>query len=256
MVYNIRLKEAIDLIDLIKGYLKNEIVVNWIAPIITGLIVIAIPAGLAKIIRIRSDIKKVNDANNRYLNCIRPYIIQKINISSKLISDLRSVVVDESDLKNKYVYSEIQLRNKLIMDITESKYIDEINKYELIGFTYRIFKEFEDNNAGRIVENDKTFKKFNFKNNYFIFIISLLILTIVSLFDKDGTESLENPAALFSCIICIFSILISLASAILNLFRSEVSQSKEYDYYTKNYKAMKKKLKLKEMQIKNKNKKK
>ena len=247
-------KEAIDMIDLIKEFLANQIIVNWIAPIITGLIVIAIPTGLAKIIRIRSDRKKVNDANNRYLDCVRPYIIQKIDISPKLISDLRCVVVDESDLKNKYVYSEIQLRNKLIMDITESKYINESNKHELIRFTYKIFKKFENNNASLVVENDKPAKKFKLKNNYLIFIISLLVLTIVSLLDKDGTKSLENPAALFSFIICMFFILISLSSTILNLFRSEVSQRKEYDYYTEYYKIMNRMLKLKEMQIKNKNK--
>lgn len=242
------------MVDLIKEFLTNQIVVNWIAPIITGLIVIAIPTGLAKIIRIRSDRKKVNDANNRYLDSVRPYIIQKIDISPKLISDLRSVVVDESDLKNKYVYTEIQLRNKLIMDITESKYIDEINKNELIEFTYKIFKEFENNSASLVVEDDKPAKKFKLKNNYLIFIISLLILTIVSLLDKEGTKSLENPAALFSTIICMFSVLISLSSMILNFFRSEVSQRKEYDYYTEYYKIMNRMLKLKEMQIKNKNK--
>ena len=35
--------------------------------------------------------------------------MQIIDISSKLISDLRNVIVDESNLKNKYVYFEIQL---------------------------------------------------------------------------------------------------------------------------------------------------
>lgn len=238
--------------NLVKEFLNNQIVVNWIAPIITGLIVVAVPSGIAKFVQIKIDKKKVNDANNRYLDSIRPYIIQKIDISSKLISDIRNVVVDESDLKNKYVYSEIQLRNKLIMDITESKYIDENNKYELIEFTYKNFKEFENTNVNSVIKDNNLVRVFKLKNIHLIFIVSLIILTIVSLVDREGTKSLENPAALFSAIICMFSVLIILSSMIVKFFRSEVSERKEYDYYTEYYKTLNKMIELKEKHNKNK----
>lgn len=233
------------MIDLFKTFLTNKIIVDWVAPIITGLIVFAITTFIIKFFQIRKDKKKVNDANRRYLDSVRPYIIQKIEISSKLISDLRKVVVNESELKNKFVYSELQLRNKMIMDITESKYIDEVNKYELIDFTYATFKDFEKSDDDSIVVKNNPIKKFKLNNNI-IFIVSLIILTIVSLFDKDGSKNMDNPAALLSTIVCLFYILIFLSNIVFKLFKSEVSESKSYDYYSEYYEILKQIWELKE----------
>ena len=132
--------------NVIKPILINEIVVNWIAPIITGILVIAIPAIVLKFFRLRKDTKKINNVNDRFINSVRPYIIEKIKISSNLIIDIRRAIIMDSNIKERFVLSEIDLRNKLIMDINESKYIDEVNKKELIDFTYEIFKDFEKEN--------------------------------------------------------------------------------------------------------------
>ena len=142
--------------------LKNDIVINWIAPIITGLIVVAIPAFIVKILRLRKDEKIVKEANQRYLDVIMPFIIQKIGISSVYITDIRNVIIYESGLKDKFVLSELSLRNKLVMDISESKYIDENNKKELIDFTYEVFKNFDNKNSLEIVEENEI-KKINNK---------------------------------------------------------------------------------------------
>ena len=116
------------MINIIKNFLTNQIIVNWVAPIITGLIVVVIPTILIRLFQMKKDKRKVDDANQRYLNSIRPYIIQKITIDRKFISDIRRVVIKESCIKEKYIYTEVELRNKLILDITEDSYISEIDK--------------------------------------------------------------------------------------------------------------------------------
>lgn len=80
------------IINIFKSFLSNQFVINWVAPIITGLIVVAIPTAIIRIFRIRKDEKKVQDANERYVNLIRPYIIQKIKIDSRLITDIRGLL--------------------------------------------------------------------------------------------------------------------------------------------------------------------
>ena len=110
--------------NVIKPILINEIVVNWIASIITGILVIAIPTTVLKFFRFRKDIEKINNINDRFINSIRPYIIEKIKISSNLIIDIRRTIILDSDIKERFALSKIDLRNKLIMNINESKYID------------------------------------------------------------------------------------------------------------------------------------
>ena len=153
--------------NVIKPILINEIVVNWIAPIITGILVIAIPAIVLKFFRLRKDTKKINNVNDRFINSVRPYIIEKIKISSNLIIDIRRAIIMDSNIKERFVLSEIDLRNKLIMDINESKYIDEVNKKELIDFTYEIFKDFEKENE--LIDNKEISvreRKVNILNNF------------------------------------------------------------------------------------------
>lgn len=153
--------------NVIKPILINEIVVNWIAPIITGILVIAIPAIVLKFFRFRKDTKKINNVNDRFINSIRPYIIEKIKISSNLIIDIRRAIIMDSNIKERLFLSEIDLRNKLIMDINESKYIDEVNKKELIDFTYEIFKDFEKENE--LIDNKEISvreRKVNILNNF------------------------------------------------------------------------------------------
>ena len=127
------------MLDILKNILKNEIIISWVAPIITGVVV----ALIIRLFKVHRDEKTVFQSNQRYIDAIMPFIIQKTEIKSEYISDTRKVIVDESGLKNKYVYTELALRNKLIVDICESNFIDEKRKKELIDFTYECFKSFE-----------------------------------------------------------------------------------------------------------------
>lgn len=117
------------------------------------------------------------------------------------------------------------MRNKLITDINENKYIDENSKYELIEFTYEIFKSFD-----RDKDLINTKKKNNIKldKSFILLIISMVVITIVSLVDREGAKSLENPAIILSFVICLF---LAIEIIISKLFESDVIEKKYYDYY-------------------------
>lgn len=232
--------------NMIKPILINEFVVNWIAPIITGILVIVLPAVVFKLFRFRKDIKKINNVNDRFINSIRPYIIEKIKISSNLITDIRRAIIMDSDIKESFVLSEIDLRNKLIMDINESKYIDEVNKKELIDFTYEIFKDFEKKNG--LIDNKEINvreRKVNILNNLVknpivLLLISQIMIVLTLFFDKSGVKPEDNFAILLPLILGIFSLFSFLLDFIFKTLRSDVSESKKIysDYEKIIYKLM------------------
>lgn len=219
--------------------LKNDIVINWIAPIITGLIVVVIPTVIVKIFTLKKDEKTIKGANQRYLDSIMPFIIQKIEISSSYITDIRNVIIEESRLKDKYVYSELNLRNKLVMDISESKYVDEGNKKELIDFTYETFKSFTENKCSELQSEESDSKKIKFffdliTNPLIILILSQLIITIVVIFDKRGIKPEENVLILLPFFLGFVSILGVVAKMFSKIFESNVSRNKSRNEFIYN----------------------
>ena len=212
------------MINIIKNFLTNQIIVNWVAPIITGLIVVVIPTILIRLFQMKKDKRKVDDANQRYLNSIRPYIIQKITIDRKFISDIRRVVIKESCIKEKYIYTEVELRNKLILDITEDSYISEIDKKELIDFTYEVFTGFnmKEINEAEIYKNRKKTVVL-FDRNTIVLIVSLFICTIIQISSGEDANLNENMTFALSYIVAFFSLIIALVSYFNISFKSRVS---------------------------------
>ena len=89
---------------ILEPILTNQIIVDWIAPIITGLIVLLIPAIVTRVIKNRNLLRNIKDINSKIINTIRPFIIQRIEISSHFISDLRKAIIKENGIKEKYVF--------------------------------------------------------------------------------------------------------------------------------------------------------
>ena len=67
---------------ILKPILENQIIVDWIAPIITGLILLVLPPLITNNIRNKNLIKNINLVNNKIIDIIRPFIIQRIDINS------------------------------------------------------------------------------------------------------------------------------------------------------------------------------
>lgn len=224
--------------EVLKPFLTNEIVITWVSPIITGLIVVAIPAVLIwvfKVLQIKRDEKKINAANQRFIDAIRPYIIQNIDILPNFITDIRTVIVEESGVKDKFVYSELGLRNKIIMDINESKYIDETNKEKLIIFSYDTFKSFEQKKE-QIVSNKEVSKASRKMFLHFIpmevylILLSMILMIIANFFHDPSIKYEEDPLVLLPFFLGIISSLILMVSSFIKTLESRV-MSRRYSKF-------------------------
>ena len=222
--------------------LKNDIVINWIAPIITGLIVTTISAFIVyiiKVLKLRKDEKMIKEANQRYLDMIMPFIIQKIKISSEYITDVRNVIILESGLKDKYVFSELSLRNKLIMDISESKYVDENNKIELIDFTYNIFKNHENKRNLEVYEENESKKSDNkikilstfMFNPIFLWLFSQFLLFLIVIFDKRNIAVEDNVLIVLPFLLGYISVLGIIIKMFSKIFDNGISRRKNEKFY-------------------------
>jgi len=212
--------------------LKNEIIVNWIAPIITGLIITGASSLIVKIFKDKRDEKIINTANERFVRTILPFIIQKIECEGTYISDVRSVIVKESRLKDKYVCQEIELRNKLIMDISESKYINEENKKELIAFTYKIFKRYEKKEENKIKEEKPLKKNYNMITITLIMLIVIAeaMIIIINILDTGTLRPEENILYIIPLLLGIVSIMSGLIIIVLNSSESKLENIKKNNY--------------------------
>ena len=216
--------------------LRNDIIITWVAPIFTGLIVIAIPAVAINFFKSKKDEKAITQANQRYIDAIMPFIIQEIELSQTYISDIRHTIINENNIKDKFIYTEIELRNRLIIDISESKYIDEDKKNELINFTYTIFKHYETDKAIKLEENN-TNSKFkniltNITNPIILFIISQLALVLILIFDKRNIKPEENVLLALPLLVGLISIVGIIIQSITGIFESKIKKNRRIYFNT------------------------
>lgn len=107
--------------EIILPFLRNDIVNNWIAPIITGLILLAIPVVLSRIKK-NKEVKRINE---KIIDAIKPFIIQQIGIDLQTIVNIRTSIIKDSEIDNRKVYGIDDIKNKLILDIAETRYLNE-----------------------------------------------------------------------------------------------------------------------------------
>ncbi len=120
---------------------KNDIMINWIAPII-GMIIVVIAIKLfVERNKSKAVIGIINIANNRFIDAIRPFFIQEIEINMKLINNIRNAIKREYCADDNMLYTIEQLEEQIILDISETKYLTEERKKELIHNVYVKFDE-------------------------------------------------------------------------------------------------------------------
>lgn len=203
---------------IVKPILTNQIIVDWIAPIITGLIVLILPTVIAKIIKTRNFLKNVNEINNKIINTIRPFIIQRIEINSSFITDIRNAIIKENQIREKYIFNEIEIRNRILLDISETRFLKENEKQELINFTYEVFKNFNEKqiepNASYEEREAQKNRKISIVTYSSVIIISLIIMLVAYSVKPVDSNIEDNVVVLVSMITTIFAIIISLLSYI------------------------------------------
>ena len=219
---------------IIKPILINQIIIDWIAPIITGLLVLLIPTIITRVIKNRNLLRNIKDINDKIINTVRPFIIQRIEINSHLISDLRKSIIKENGIKEKYIFNEIEIRNKILLDISETRFLKENEKQDLINFTYQIFKDFDEkqietNTNYEDIEEQKV-KKISIITTATILIISLIIMLIAYIIKPVNTNIEDNIVIL----ITMMSATISLLSLFMDYMEMKSLYGKTLINITKN----------------------
>lgn len=95
----------------------NTIITTWIAPIVTGVIVVVVTTGIGKIVSIwwknRTFLKNRDRGNEKYIDNILPYMIQKIDVDVDFIISVKNAISIQFNLQEKYLYTNEQLKIKL-----------------------------------------------------------------------------------------------------------------------------------------------
>lgn len=136
----------------------NTIITTWIAPIVTGVIVVVVTTGIGKIVSIwwknRTFLKNRDRGNEKYIDNILPYMIQKIDVDVDFIISVKNAISIQFNLQEKYLYTNEQLKNQIILSISDSKFMTELHKSELIQHVQSTFK-----NIGNDIEKVEVLKK-------------------------------------------------------------------------------------------------
>ncbi|MCI8978404.1 MAG: hypothetical protein HFI99_15500 [Lachnospiraceae bacterium] len=190
--------------------LTNNIVVIWIAPVITGIVV----AILIKCFTIKKTKKEIKRANQEYKEAILPYVLQTIILEEKVIHGIRDAICIEASIPKKHMYSDEDLMNILIYDITKTRYSTEDRKIELIGHICKMFSYDKDDLEDIESVKDNITSKFTVVLGTGIG-ISCIISMIVIYAIKP--EALNDPNGLVSTIVILLLMLAMICFTIVFL---------------------------------------
>lgn len=197
-----------------RTFFEDTIVISWIAPIVTGLIVVVITSIIGRILSIwwknRAFIRKVNGANEKYINNILPYMIQKINLSKEVLYSIKSAISMEYQVAMKYMYNNEQIRNQIILNISNTRFLTENNKIELIDNVMKVFNEI----GSSIEEKTVTKRKKSLDKKYpMISLISGLIFVLVIC--GENSDKIDNPNSVVQLLIALAFMIIVVSMLIL-----------------------------------------
>lgn len=196
-----------------KEFFENTIIATWVAPIITGVIVVILTTIVGKIVSIwwknRTFIRKVESANEKYINNILPYMIQKMEIDINILLSIKSAIAKEYQVAEKYLYTNEQIRDQIILSISDTRFMTEIHKLELIQNVLEVFNNI--GNAIECAEDEINIKRRKISKKYpLIALIVAMIFTLIVY--AINPEEFNNPNSLAQAL-GIIGILTSLLNA-------------------------------------------
>lgn len=216
--------------EIIEPILTNEIVVDWIAPIITTILASLILTGVGKFILNEKIKNKIQSSNEKILNAIMPFIIQQIPITRELIISIRTAISIENKIKLKYLYTLEELKNSLILDIAETRFLRENDKTKLFKQINKIFAEDSENNkvSDNIIEeeNENTYDEISGNIGYIMYmLITVIVMAIFSFFEPSQiqNETVKN-IIIFLAIFVLFAPLTFIISKIYMLIISGIKK--------------------------------
>ncbi len=171
-----------------------------------------ITTGIGKIVSIwwknRTFLKNRDRANEKYIDNILPYMIQKIDVDVDFVTSVKNAISIQFNLQEKYLYTNEQLKNQIILSISDSKFMTELHKSELIQHVQSTFK-----NIGNDIEKVEILKKEERRTSkkypMMMLIISVCFTLIVY---AICPEKVDDPNSIAQ-VLALFGALFSLGSA-------------------------------------------
>jgi hypothetical protein len=185
-------------LSIFADFLRNDIMINWIVPIIgTIIVLIAIKLFMDRY-RSKTIISIINIANNRFIDAIRPFFIQEIEINMKLVHNIRNAIKREYCAEDNMLYTIEQLEEQIILDISETKYLTEERKKELIHNVYDKFDALKNEVVEQHPEEQTELIKSEIgrlkssNSRLFVLFILVIMMTIILLFNYFYTLDFSN----------------------------------------------------------------
>ena len=89
----------------------------------------------------RTFLKNRDRGNEKYIDNILPYMIQKIDVDVDFIISVKNAISIQFNLQEKYLYTKRATKKiKIILSISDSKFMTELHKSELIQHVQSTFK--------------------------------------------------------------------------------------------------------------------
>ena len=180
--------------EYIMHFLENNIVINWLAPVVTTVLATII----LRILSIGKKRKKINEANKKYIDAIRPYVIKKHKIGGDILISLRSAVSIETGIAEKDLYSVEMLKDVLIYNISTTQFMEEQEK---ISTVEHIIENFSGINTEQLNDAKKRVLR---KRRLSIVMISGIVFFLGSMgMYFANPERAEDPNSIYAGLIII-----------------------------------------------------
>lgn len=199
-----------------EDFFENTLVISWIAPIITGIIVVVLTSIIGRILAIwwkgRAFVRKRDGANEKYINNILPYMIQELEINSQILYSIKSAIAIEYQIAEKYLYSNEEIKNHIVLSISNTRFITETNKLKLINSVISFFDLIGEEKIS--IEADKVNRKKGIEKKYPLLSLigSLVFLAVIYTVNPD---KVDDPNSMVQILLFIGIIVLSVSTLIL-----------------------------------------
>ena len=170
-------------------FLENNIVVNWLAPVVTTLIATI----LIRVFTIGKKQKKISYANGKYVDVVRPYMIQKFKLSMEILYSIKNAISIETGVSEKDMYSINMLKNILIYNVSATQFITDTEKIEIAEHIINVFSE-ADTNESKELERNKNRKRKTIK----LMIVGIVFLTAGMTLYFINPDKAQDPNSFYA----------------------------------------------------------
>lgn len=206
--------------DIIMGFLENETVQAWIAPIIV-VIVTTLGGYAINLFRKKRQVEKSIDtysaAEEKLIDILRPFFIQELELNNNIIEAARKGIIREFRLDDNSFIGMEEIQNILILDILKTRFIKEEDKKRLIDETYTAFDVDSlktKSNTDINYLNIKELEVEQYKNNFAAVMTSIMLMgvgliTVINTSDVFYYDGLINVMVGGLTLICSIMLIVT-----------------------------------------------